>query len=510
MSKKENPEKETIALIIWIFTRNAWRWRWRLLTIATLLTLSFTMHILYGIYMQSIVESGVARTDPLTTVYFDLMVVPGEYQSILDREDLPPTRFRRQLYGYGEAGSGLVADSIHGRIELLGLHQDSGFFSFAPEEIEGRSLQHNGEILLPRSLAEGSRLTPGDSFDLTCFSQFQLRSLTVTLVGIYDDNCSQPLALISFQDACTLRASTDANRYLIDYDRVSGEANLEYLAEWMGTAYPGALLLYDGLPEALSQTMLSRIVRPSSGLLLLIFTFMGVGVLTVAMMTFLERRSELATLKSVGLSRDQLINLQSLEYGISLVLGLALGIITTALLGRLLPWYSAFRLTDLLSLGLTAAFSMFFVLVCAVAFPTLTAQIATVNELLHARVIPLRKLSVRRLRDSQGELILRELDENVRILAKPISLGRDPTFTFLCLKQVGDMVKQGEVIGVRSTKGGLEITQWKAWCDGTVVEDNTGFIVIKPSDPEASFYPYSPTVIQEHRRRRERFEEGRR
>ncbi|MCL2498581.1 MAG: hypothetical protein FWF06_08235 [Symbiobacteriaceae bacterium] len=488
--------------------QNATRWRWRLVTMAVLIALSFALHTLYGAYMGNIASSGIASTLPLQISNFDVMVLLKEGVQVKSREELPIARYRRQLYGHGEGALGGRVEAAYGTLDALGLEQGSLFYRFpASEALVGSPLMQRGEILLPLSYVTQGGLALGDTLVLSVNLNLERRYLELTLVGIYREEGDYAPAVLHLEDLQLLYPHTPLNRYLINYDRLQGEATLLFLVEWMSSAYPGALLLCDHLPRMVSQTLLSRIMQPGAGLLVLIFTFMGIGVWTVALMTFLERRKEIASLKSIGISNSQMVTLNCLEYGISTVAGWTLGVTLVLVMGQQFSWLQETEGAALRRFLFQGGTSSFVVMAVAVLFPTLTARVATVNQLLYARVIPLRIIKTRSLPRAQGWLVLRERRENVRILQMPTPQSEP---SFICFKNVGDFVKEGEVVGAIELYGGLVLQEWAAWVDGEVVEYHVGGIfAIRPLHPDASFYPYPESIIRDELNRAASFERGR-
>lgn len=505
--RKHAGKEEGIGSIWRLSQKNAWFWRWRLFTVAAVISLSFTLFTLYGAFMDGVASSGLARTEGLSTKYYDVLVIPPPNKTIKDRDELPMPKYQRKIFGVGEAAVGLFADSRTGSISLLGIQSDSAFFDFVTEELQGCRLKQQGEALLPSSYAKRSNLHPGDLFSCSRLEQNVRRNLTLEVVGIYHDDSALAPALISIDDAYSLQALPVANRYLINYDRNSKDGNLPNLVEWMASTYPGALLICDDLPHIISQSLLSRILLPSAGLLVLFFIFMCVGILTVALMTFLERRKELAALKSCGITNKQVGILLSMEYVYSAMAGFGLGLIMVGAISYRLMQLDIASIDSVISYGLQAGVITILVLCLAVLFPTLTARAATVSQLLFARVIPLKTTHINSLPNQESWLVLRERQDNVRILRFPIA---EQVSGFLVFKQVGDMVKQGEVVVTYEGVWGMHLIEWSALCDGRVSEITPGgILVIEPDDPHTPYYPYPEMIIQREQERIDRIEQGR-
>ena len=498
-------------VICQLSVKNSVRWRWRLATIALLVALSFSLHVLYGAYLTGISSSGQAAVKPLETRYYDAMVVLTESQHVIEREDLPATMFRRSLYGYAEAAQALLVDSDAGGLELLGLPSKSAFFSFPDTAVTGKAVAEPGEVLLPKEMAEMVGLNIGDTITLSALQNPKRSFLTVELVGIYNDDFDLAPALCHVSDVVRLRGVEESNRYLINYNRNTEELNdpmaLQYLVDWMQVAYPGATILSDVTPTGMATALLTRILSPGNGLLLLIFAFAGIGTLTVAFMTFLERRREIAALKSVGLSNNQMMALLSLEYLYAAAAGLACGLLIVGGMFFRFPWLQAVG-THLSGLAIQGALSACIIMVVALVFPVATACVATVNQLLYARTIPLYTVRTNHMTTPEGWLVLLEQQENLRILRFPTSVEQED---FMCYKSQGDTVKRGEVVASMESMGGLQIHEWAAWCDGIVTDsgEHTHIFIIAPLEEDVPFYPYPQSLIEEEVKRSEVIERAR-
>ena len=491
--------------------QNSLRWRWRLATIALMVALSFSLHVLYGAYLTGISSSGQAAVQTLETRYYDAMVVLAEGQSIVSRDALPLPMFRRNLYGHAEEAQSLLADSNIGALEILGLQEDSTFFVFPETELHGASIAQAGELVLPSDYAKNAGLNIGDKVVLSARQNPKRVFLDVTLVGTYESNVSITPALAHISDVSFLRGVDSSNRYLVNYNRNTEELNdplaLQYLVEWMHNAYPGATILSNIAPSSMAQALLTRILSPGNGLLLLIFAFAGIGTLTVAFMTFLERRREIAALKSVGLSNNQMVALLGLEYLYAASAGLLCGVLIVGAMFLRFPWLQAVG-THLRGLALQGALSACIIMAAALAFPVATACVATVNQLLFARTIPLHTVRTNHMTTPEGWLVLLEQQENLRILRFPTSVEQED---FICYKTQGDTVKRGEVVASMESMGGLQIHEWASWCDGIVTDsgEHTHIFIIAPLKDDEPFYPYPSSLVEEELKRSEVIERAR-
>ena len=77
------------------------------------------------------------------------------------------------------------------------------------------------------------------------------------------------------------------------------------------------------------------------------------------------------------------------------------------------------------------------------------------------------------------------------------------------LKAIGDKVKEGELIASDELHNGHFITNFRAICDGTIVEMVAATIGIKPDYEGAPQHSYPSSLKDEARRTREAFARGR-
>ncbi len=141
--------------------------------------------------------------------------------------------------------------------------------------------------------------------------------------------------------------------------------------------------------EALAEGILGQTYMPGFGIMTMVFIFSGIGLFTVSSLGFLDRKRDLAILKTVGMENAGGAALFLLEQGAIALLGFALGLIVAGVaIGRLAAYIPA-------SQGLTGAsvikavISGLLIQGAGVVVPALTARVATVNQLLYDQPIPL-------------------------------------------------------------------------------------------------------------------------
>ncbi len=486
--------------------KNMVRWRWRLATIFFLVAGSFSLFVLYSSMLSVSAQIGVAQTESLKLPY-DLMVIAEDGKPLLKEEELPIPRFRRDILEIGEEAVAITAFTPMGKQELLGIASDSYFYSNSAEMVKGQWLSKTGDMILPQEMAVRYELQIGDKIpSYTVYKEGLQLKTEFTLVGLFepDYQLSQPLVLE--QDALKLMLVPQPNRFMIEYDRE--EAELIHLVEWMKSAYPKETFLYSTVTYDMGNDLLQQIFQPGQWLLGLIFMFMGIGVLTVSLITFLERRRELAVMKSIGVSNVQIVYALSLEQGTAGIVGVLTGILIIFQLGQRISWFSQVLPAKLyLYMGQGALFTLL-VMIAGISFPTILAKVATVNQLLFARNIPIVNTQIDHLAKPTGWILFREMQDNLHFLKFDMVDGR---LEGVLLKAVGDPVKQGEVIATQEMYFGLRYHEWKSPCDGTVAEynPNSGHMGILPEDPNTPHYPYPENIVQDEIHHQKQMEAGR-
>ena len=491
--------------IIGLLRHNIKRWKWRLGSVSVLITLAFVLHVLYASSLESTLQQGSQRGGELSLPY-DVMIVmePGEH--ILREEEWPAppqrgnTRIDTLMYEHYESATQIAVNSSIGYFEVMGLREGSRYYQNEEILSTGRHVEKRGEIVLPRSLALASHAAVGDSITLYAWEHYPwqtgLHYMELLVVGVYDAYDVQP-ALVRVEDANVLSPTGEENRFLFTYKR--GFTTLDAAVYWLRKAYPTQAFIYTTTPQALSYRLLDQVSRPGRNLLVLIALFAGIGAFTIANMTFLERRKEIAALKTVGTSNRQITALLGLEYLASDVLGLTLGAIALVGAVRQLPWMHDLEAWGILRIMLSAMAMTLAAVTLAIALPVVTARVATINQLLFSRRIPLASRQIASMEKAQSGLVYRERVENIRIIKL---LPPEEAQDVLMLKSVGDVVKQGEVVAFQETWFGLYILEWIAPCDGTVIaREQSGVIGISPEDKDAPFFPYPSHMLEFEQRR---------
>ncbi len=489
--------------------KNMKRWRWRLGLVTLLVAGSICITILYGGMLQANAAAGKNDTQSLHLPY-DIMV-------ILDEKQAPKTSGFNSLGSYSlttssgmnrnqsvsinitidryELATAFTGRSQYGEWELLGIDPDTQIFVYDETQITGASLSRSGDLLLPQAIAAKYDLVLGDTIRLTAFNAYQSKTTQdFTVKGIIATQYDLQMPLILQSDAAALSGQKQANREFLlckSFDKLS---NYELFLNRMEVMFPGAAFVYQQLPLVQSEILISAIQSPGQWLLLLVLLFLAVGILTISLMTFLERKQELAVSKSIGISNWQLTAVLFLEQALAGLFGFLIGVgLVLAFLqvSDLLDGLPADRLRLLIAKnGLLTLLVFLF----SVLYPILVARLATVNQLLYARDIPLMISHYDHLSNPTPEALEREQAENVHLLRLEVADGK---VVSALLKNPGEHVKKGEVVAMQSSLFGFRYQEWLAPCDGTVdsFQAANGFYAIKPDDPQAPHYPYNNQIL---------------
>ena len=498
--------------MVQLMMQNIRRWRMRFLSIGILVALTFVLHVLYAGFLASS-QNSRASAMPLLELPYDIMITVAPGERILGESELPEMpytsngRNRIPMIDTMEQAAKVTVDSGYGAFTVLGVEPSSTIYTSSIVNVEGAWLQQAGDIVLPRSLAEQEGLQLGARITVSAWENYawqkNMHYASFTLVGIYDSFDIQP-ALVQLNDAVALTASGLPNSCIINYPRVRAnnmQVTTDDLVQWIRPVYPTATIIEARLPEQISQNLLSRIYQPGQSLLLMIVVFMFIGVLTIAVMTYLERRPEFAALKTLGASKQQLLAMFCVEYTLATVGGLICGCAILFGLSYRIAWLGDQGTASLLGFMANAALISIAAVFLAVLYPVVTSIIASVNQMLYARVIPLATRRSDHMNNPASELVYREREDNLRFVRAISSEEADAKF--MLLKNLGDTVKRGEVVAVHERFFGFYVVEWSAFCDGVIaVLDESGLIGIRPNHLDEAFYPYPAALLEVEQRRR--------
>lgn len=515
--------KNTLMTILYLGRKNIKRWWGRLSVIAILLMLTTTLSIFYNSMLTSEQTEVSSEIERLNLPYDLLVKLPnGIFPLKLDLLPKPlnstliqktyrsweQNRWKEftyelpsepQSFSYAESAAGGVVETEHGRWEILGIQADSLFYDDLRETVVGNWLRDPGDLVLPRELAIHSQLSLEETIILRITSETGKQTQSeFHIVGIFDSNYDLQLPLMLTSDAMTLFSLKVPNRQLLQNNELLTHAT--GLEQNMSRVYPGASFLYEWIGQNRMLQLANAVQSPSSWVLLLIYLFMSFGVLTLSLITFLERRKELAILKSIGARNSMIVILLVMEYAIAAFVGLASSYIALRILIPQFSWYQNLPTGTLTKLSIQNMLVTVFTLTLSLLYPILLAQLATVNQLIYKRKIPLITERWDHIAKPTYEHLLIEKTKNVSVLQLE---NEDGKLFGSFLRKPGEHAKKGEVLFIQEKLSGFVYREWISPCDGVIEYDPySGILTIVPDDPEAERYHYPERILEEFERRK--------
>ncbi len=357
----------------------AWRyWRrapWRNLMMAVVLAAGMVAYLVYNGYSTAMVLRSRGETRSLR--------LPAAAAIVLDQAG-GAARVQRALQGARGVGAVVPArlDDLltsAGSLSLLRLGP-SGQALLDGLSLDGARPSGANQVLAPRLVAER----------LGGVSALTVRGggAALAVSGTYDHfwDLGDPLIAVEARDpagANVLFAFGPAGAGGEETARAVGAA-LD-----AATDLPGYRLFTAATPDEMVERLGADIYRPGGQAVALLFVTIAIGFWTLLLSAFLERRREVAVLKTVGLSSGEITRVflgEAILTGVAgAILGLAAGPLATRLLSRALALPLAVRPGSLIA---GVVYSLFVTLVSAL-YPLALAGRGTVTELLHGQPIRL-------------------------------------------------------------------------------------------------------------------------
>lgn len=443
---------------------------WRIYLAALLLTsLTCSAYLIYQSYMGQVGLSFGRKTAEL-----DLL---ADFQVELAASDLLPEAVQptgawknRPVPELKATGRSLQLASPYGQLSVLALQPGTSYNGPLPLA---------GQVLVNEKLASGLGLPTSDN--LTLANPETSAEITLQIAGSFSAGSTSGHVLLLYQDLEPLLTNSGYNVFLYDgADQLKPQSALDALNRF----YPDSLILTSQQAQLVAQQAVRDTYQGFGNLVLLVFVFLTLGVLTALMLSFIDSKRELSVLKSIGLMPRELwclflfSGLATAVGGFLLGVGLTYGasrvMETRGVAISLLPHH-------ILSLG----WRVLLAYVLAIAAPAGLARRATVNQLLYDQPIPLFSNKVTILRRHR-QLFEDELAQGWQVVQLPVIEGVLEGFVF---KKEGDQVKVGEVLAFSPGWWGLSYTEYVATIDGEVAiwREESGILAIKPkADNEAA------------------------
>ncbi|HSL93314.1 MAG TPA: hypothetical protein VK905_01795 [Bacillota bacterium] len=440
-------------LLIWRFFKRAWPVQ---LAVTILLASAVVIFALYGAFIQRQGDLlGVRFASPIPEGIY--LVEVGEPQ-IGPSDPIPFRGFREPPIEYLAGWGNVVLRTSLGDVVTSVLDSEaSAYFELEP-----------GTVLVPALLAESRGVSVGDT--VTVMSN--LGMLEMPVVGIGDDPLfGQRLVIADPGGLSHLQQS-----FL--YVARDGE-RIEDVERYMGRLYPRASISDSNRGQSLAKEIVDASYSPGSRARLELTSFITLAFLSASLLSFLDRRKILAILKSMGLRASELAAIIAGEGMFAPILGaLAGGLISSLLLmwmaraGLGVAWSWRLIITSMLSIAPAALIGL--------AIPARFAQVASVNQLLFERPIPLMTATVNGLRRRWPSLEPM-IAQGVKFIKLDVVQGY---FEGIIFRKLGDMVKEGEVLAVSTEWWGLRTKEFVSPATGKIVffNEEAGFFGIKPEE----------------------------
>gem|GEM_PF-1513004 len=498
-----------------LLQRNLQRSRYRLLLIALLLCSGMTFQVLYSSWLRAEKTNSYITAEDYSTKYFDVMIAlqPGVREISLSSypptPNVPGSTLRPRIIGEYDHGYSALVNGCCGDFELMGLRQSVFFYSFSTEDLLGRRVENEDEIVLPQSLADKGNLLVGQWIEVAnvppVTGRYQRITVSLQIVGIYDDSqLSYRPALTTVDSLRPFISSAAPNRLLYNFDRLT--ADLGKLVSYLQQVYPQERFIHSSIARELSLALVGQQQGASAWLMLLFIGFVFITVQTVILLDFLRQRNVFAAMKSIGITNAQISFLYISEHLSSIIAGGSATVLILLYLVQRLEWLQRVGNTALALLFAQSLLAGLIVLLSTLLLPLLTVRVASINQLLFTRTIPLWSVRLDHLDRPSGDLLIREKEDNLRLLLLPV---REEAPNCMIIKAVGDRVKKGEVIASQEDWFGLLHREWCSFCDGTIESiQNNGLVSIKPLEADTLFYTYHESIVRLEMRHRSLIDKG--
>lgn len=366
------------AEVLPLALRNLRTWGVRYALLAGMVAVGLAAYIAFDGYFRGFARTAALVTEPLR--------LPADV--VVRLEGPAPGAAMEELFG-GHFVAGVEpawADRALGPLgdaEVWVIPPDSRLVDRAFVVARGRPPQQKDEVWLPEALADDAGIGLGDPLPLAFVdgSGRVLAQQTYTVVGLF--RSASPL----FGGPVIVPAGMAGAARPVYFVRATEEARA---AEVVAARLEG-ILAARGVDSTLWTADLGRrraelrsgeIFDPGRRAVGLAFLIVGLGVFTVLLITFLDRRRELAILKTVGADGGVIGRLHLAEVGLTAGAGVLGGMWLGFAVARLLESATAW---PVLSGPASAAWGVVFVaavITGAVALPVALARAATVQALL--------------------------------------------------------------------------------------------------------------------------------
>lgn len=439
-------------MLVWRFFKKQWLVQ---LAIMLLLTSTIVVLALYGAY--------VARQEDLLSVRLQTGIEPGHLLIIqptvvMEEPSLPPYR------GLRKSPLTLVASW---RREILDSSAGSVMFSILSEGSTPSLVLEPDTVAIPESLAQSLALDLGQK--ITVRLGKESRSLLVAEIHTRKE---------FGESVVTFLSGPQAGSNVFMYSELAGETRQD-ITRYAQRAFPDAVIEDVSTTGQLAEEIVAANYAPSTKARFELISFITIAYLSTSLLAFLERRRVLAILKAMGLKARNLVAVIAGENIIAPILACLFG---AALSTGVLWWLreTGAGLSPSVSLTVASVLGIVPAVFVGIVIPARLTQLASVNQLLFERPIPLFYAQIKTL-NRRYPAIEEEIARGVRFIKLDVDNGEFFGFIF---RQMGDSVKEGEVLAVINDWAGLRVREYVAPITGVIVrlQEQTGFIGIVPEE----------------------------
>ncbi|KAF0194640.1 MAG: hypothetical protein FD169_1678 [Bacillota bacterium] len=438
--------------LTWRFFKKSWRVQ---LAITGLFAVSVTLLIVYGTYLER--EGRLLHLKMLGGLPHDLIRVQ------VRAEQEGATSLRR----YQGAGEVPVVHVGSWRVEVVQTNYGNLPTAVIAEDTGLDLHLEPGEVSIPQVMSTEHSLSVGDQIRIKTTNGFE----SLLVAQIHDGAV--------FGNRLVLSDSSNSMSSVFLYRRQAG--SLSDALAYLRRTYSVAEIDHAGSAQSSAQKIVSAVYSPGQRARFEAIGFVTIAFLTVTLFGFLEKRKVLAVVKALGLRTRELVALIAGEAVLPPLFGSILG---CAMGYGALQWLIASGQEFTIATGVfvVAVASIWPAVVIGIAIPSRFTQVATVNQLLFERPIPLHTAIVKELPRRYAGLDV-QIAQGARFVKLAMDQGQFNGFVF---RGLNDYVKQGEVLAVEERWWGMQVIEYHAPQTGqiTVFEQEMGLFGVAP-EPRA-------------------------
>lgn len=432
----------------WLAMHNLWRQRMRNAIMAGVLALGIAAYMVVMPIMDALAERAVART---TTFYMpcDLVLAMTHVVTYEEISEIDPSQSKVEMIcPAGPSGQRLpwrfmkgfrgvefaTIEQVYspaGTIQVLYGSPTQSWFSKSVRVVSGLAPSSQSEIIVPSWFARKAGVTLGSNLALVFpnapLHQFNEKTFTVT--GIFDtDFRMADLPIIWAPEvhdhqltdlgeldqrgsSAQILAMFDFGGARLDVNSVKRDLAMYFSQPQTGGGYSMnaryRVRFMEGFtpdtPEVMARMLAADVQMPAINALFLAFIFVAVGLFTVMLLSFFDRRRDIAIMKTVGIGNNDVASVIMFEIVIVTLAGVLAGAaVSNSLVKSLSGSTWAGVLTLKWSYIFGGAIVGFAVMGLSAMFPVSLARVATVNQLLYDQKIYLFHRRIMRTVKGQG------------------------------------------------------------------------------------------------------------